>query len=1135
MTLRVALRHRTSYRYDEAVLLGPQIVRLRPAPHCRTPVTAYTLRIDPGEHFCNWQQDAAGNWQARLVFDKPTELLAVEVELVAELDPINPFDFFLDEAWTRGHPGYDANLRCELAPYLAAAPQGERFRRLLDGLPPLAGLTIDWLVALNQRLQTDIAYTIRLEPGIQTPDETLAKGSGSCRDTAWLLVQLLRHRGYAARFVSGYLIQLTADMKPLGDGPAGPPTDFTDLHAWAEVYLPGAGWVGFDPTSGLLAGEGHLPLAATADPSLAAPLTGGFAPLRERDEPVACAFDFAMSVERLAETPRVSLPYTAEQVAAIEVAGLAVDSRLRAADARLTMGGEPTFVCADAPDAPEWNGEALGPTKHVLADRLLRRMADHLCSGWVLQHGQGKWYPGEPLPRWAYHCHWRTDGAALWPADLPLARSGRDLGHTPADAERLARAIAERLGIETQFLIPAFEDPWHHAVQERRLPINIDPLDPPPDGDLDRARLARVLRHGLHRSVGTALPLLAVSWGPLGTTWRSGRWFLRDERLYLLPGDSPMGYRLPLDSLPWNPDAGSETDVPADPLAPRGAMPKPGARSGPRVQLQPGSWDTGADGADGPGGRGKLPGTARRSATRTGNFGPWRPGEPAWGVARTALCVEPRDGILRIFLPPVPSLEAWVDMLDAIAGACRDTGLSVQLEGYPPPRDPRLRSFAVTPDPGVIEVNVPPMDDWAGLQHLTRTLYDEARAEHLVAEKYNVDGRRMGSCGGNHITLGAASTADSIWLRRPDALASLIRWWHNHPSLSYLFSSWFIGATSQAPRVDEARVETVDELELALAQVPRRGETAPPWLVDRLFRHLLVDVTGNTHRAELCIDKLYNPDLATGRLGLLEMRGFEMPPHPDMSLAQQLLVRALVARFLEDPYEAPLVRWGSRLQDQWMLPWWLWNDLEEVVFDLQDHGFAIDAAWFIPAREFRCPFIGALNYRGVAIELRHALEPWNVLGEEAGATGTTRFVDASLERIEISAAGLTESRYLVAVNGVVVPLHPTGRPGEFVAGVRFRTHRPASCLQPLIEPQRRLVVDLVDTWNRRAVAGCTYHIEHPGGRNPETRPVNDNEAAGRRRARYQPWGHTPGPLALRTPPLDQSHHMTLDLRRVGLA
>jgi uncharacterized protein (DUF2126 family)/transglutaminase-like putative cysteine protease len=1112
MAMHVALHHRTHYRYDRLVSLGPQIVRLRPAPHSRTPILSYGLRIEPKDHFINWQQDPYGNFLARLVFPERTRDFLIDVDLVADMAVTNPFDFFLEPAAETFPFDYDPALTADLKPYREVEPAGPRLAAWLAEIDRTPRQTTDFIVALNRRLQQDITYVIRMEPGVQTCEQTLQRRSGSCRDTGWLLVNILRHLGFAARFVSGYLIQLQPDVKPL-IGPPGPEHDFTDLHAWAEVYLPGAGWIGLDPTSGLLAGEGHIPLAATPSPRSAAPVTGAV------DE---CEVEFGheMTVTRIHETARVTKPYTEPQWQRIEGLGRAIDADIAAADLRLTMGGEPTFVSVDDMDGAEWTTAALGPTKRKLAGKLLRRLHGKWSKGGLLHYGQGKWYPGESLPRWALGCFWRRDGEPIWRDPSLLADDEQDGRIGLDEASAFGEALTRRLQIDTSFLITGYEDVWHYLAREHRLPTNVDPLESNLRDPEERARLARIFAQGLDHPVGLALPLQRVR-GNGGDYWSSGRWFFRPERMYLLPGDSPMGYRLPLDSLPWAPEGDIPQEYDADPFEPRRPLPPRDALAADRRPQRAAHVYEGRRAthqAQGP------------IADRHGNGdAPPRPGQSAPWVVRTALCIEPREGKLHVFMPPVSVVEDYLDLIARIEDTAAETDTKVRIEGYVPPRDPRLRHFSVTPDPGVIEVNVHPAADWSELSEITTTLYEEARQTRLGTEKFMIDGRHVGTGGGNHFTLGGPTSGDSPFLRRPDLLRSLIGYWLNHPSLSYLFSGLYIGPTSQAPRVDEARNDAVAELELAFEQIPAGGEV-PPWLVDRVFRNLLVDVTGNTHRTEFCIDKLYSPDSSTGRLGLVEMRAFEMPPHARMSLAQQLLIRGLLAEFARNPYRKKPVRWGTRLHDRFMLPHFVLDDFADVVADLRQAGYPFETEWFQPHYEFRFPEIGNVTYRGINLELRQALEPWPVLGEEPGGGGTVRYVDSSLERLQVKTRDLTLGRHVVTCNGVEVPLHPTGVEGEYVAGVRYRAWAPASSLHPTIGCHAPLTFDIVDTWAERSIGGCTYHVAHPGGRNYTTFPVNGNEAEARRRARFFPTGRTPGQAQPRPARGPGETPLTLDLR-----
>ena len=1104
MAIRVALHHKTSYRYDRLVALSPHEVRLRPAPHARTPILSYSLSVAPAQHFVNWQQDPYGNYIGRFVFPEMARELSFTVDLVADMTVINPFDFFVEKYAEKYPFEYPDQLRYELAPYLKPEPAGpllaqwiERFKR--DGYEP--GMN-DFLVNLNRRLQGDIAYLVRMEPGVQTPEETLQNASGSCRDSGWLLVQILRHLGLAARFVSGYLIQLTADIKAL-DGPSGTTKDFTDLHAWAEVYIPGAGWIGLDPTSGLLTGEGHIPLACTAMPSSAAPVIGSFVGDAKSE------FSFAMSVTRIHEDPRVTKPYTEADWLAMEALGEQVDIELKARDVRLTQGGEPTFVSIDDMEGPEWNIAALSPKKRDLAGKLTQRLRKRFAPGSLLHFGQGKWYPGEPLPRWALGIYWRTDGKPIWQDDAWLAEEGKDYGHTAAHAKQFAEALAAELSLHPGYLIAAYEDVWELAQREQALPLNVDPLKANLKDADERRRLANLLARDLGSPAGYVLPLKPVAGVAAKTRsqpasiatagWRSSKWPLKREHLYLFGGDSPLGLRLPLSTLPWVLPEDMDPDFPLDPFEARAPLDEP------RIRVS-------ADKATEP----PKPDPAPRE------------------VVHTALCIEARQGRLNVFMPPLERVEDYLALLSAVEKTAERFKMPLWIEGYTPPRDPRIRLLAVTPDPGVIEVNVHPASNWRELVENTHTLYEEARQCRLGTEKFMLDGRHTGTGGGNHVTLGGATPADSPWLRRPDVLKSLITYWQNHPALSYLFSGTFIGPTSQAPRADEARDDNLYELAIAFQQMekalPDAKESEKPWIVDRLLRNLLIDLTGNTHRAEFSIDKLYSPDGPTGRLGLVEFRAFEMPPHARMSLCQVLLLRALVARFWREPCKGKLIHWGTALHDRWMLPHFVAQDIRDVARDLQRTGYAFEERWFDPFIEFRFPRYGTVVYEGIEMELRQAIEPWNVLGEEMSTGGMARYVDSSVERLQVRVRGLTDGRHVIACNGRPVPLAATGVHGEFVAGVRFRAWAPPSALHPTIGVHAPLTFDIVDTWSGRAIGGCTYHVSHPGGRNYDTFPVNANEAEARRFARFWGHGHTPGPMAVKPEPPNPNFPVTLDLR-----
>ncbi|MFN8416356.1 MAG: transglutaminase family protein [Cytophagaceae bacterium] len=1099
MSIRVAIRHTTTYKYDRLVSLSPHLFRLRPAVHSRTPIQAYSFKIEPSNHFINWQQDPFGNYQARVVFPEKTKEMKVDVEVIADMVVFNPFDFFLEKYAETFPFSYPEHIKKELLPYLEITESDPLLLNFIANLDTKPMGMVDYLVYLNQQIYNHLQYTIRMEPGVQTSEETLYKKIGSCRDFAWLFVQVLRHKGLAARFVSGYLVQLTADIKSL-DGPSGPEKDFTDLHAWTEVYIPGAGWVGLDATSGLFAGEGHIPLACTPHYTSAAPVVGAL-------DFCETEFEFDNSVIRIHEDPRVTKPYSEIEWDTIVATGFRVEDDLQTMGVKMTMGGEPTFVSIDDMESPQWNSEADGKEKRELSHDLIFKLRESFGPQGMIHYGQGKWYPGEPLPRWQYALYWRKDGEPIWKDINYIAHEKIEANYTAEHAKLFLEELTRCLAIPTENVTPVYEDLFYFLWTENKTPVNINPKDYNLKDGHERKTLADLLDTGLGDPTGYLIPL---RWNYENQQWKSVKWNVRRKEIFLLPGNSPIGLRLPLNTLPEVPEEYEPYPVERSPFEELESLGNPEnkieARYGnviehPEVKPR------------------NIYETTEEEEAEVTTKGPLLPKVKETEkkaaptefveVIKTAICVEARDGIIYLFLPPTDYLEHYLDIIASIERTAVKLNIPVRIEGYEPPRDYRLQKLVVSPDPGVIEVNIHPSKNWKELLYNMDTLYEQARLARLGTEKFMLDGKHTGTGGGNHVTIGGEKPSDSPLLRRPDLLRSLITYWQHHPGLSYLFSGMFIGPTSQAPRVDEGRDDRLFEIEIAFSQVPDPGEKEIPfWLVDRIFRNLLTDITGNTHRSEFCIDKLYSPDSSSGRLGILEFRAFDMPPHKHMCMVQILLIRALIAKFWKQPYKHDLVRWGTHLHDKYLLPHYVYEDLKEVVQDLNDEGYGFKMSWFDPFFEFRFPVHGRVMYQNIDLEVRSAIEPWHVLGEEMSNSGTARFVDSSLERVQVKLKNINEARYILTCNGVKVPLQPTMVKGEFVCGIRYRAWNPPSALHPTISVDVPLVFDIVDVWNGKSIGGCTYHVSHPGGRSYSSFPVNSYEAESRRESRFFASGHT---------------------------
>jgi len=1051
MSTRIAISHNSHYYYDRFVTMGPHLIRLKPTPYGHSTLFAYSLKISPENHQIHWQQDPFGNSIARCSFKEPTNHLFVNVELLLEISPINPFNFFIDSAVMKMPFQYEPHLYESLKPYLKTEPLSKAMMEWLQLFknPPLS--VVDFLVFINQTHCQNIDYIPREEPGVQSVEETLHLKAGSCRDTAWLLIQTLRNLNFAARFTSGYLVQLK------NEEPDSVPEDFVELHAWAEVYLPGAGWIGLDPTSGFLTAEYHIPLCATPEVKDAAPITGSTEFCETRAE-------YTFSVQRLKQDEPEEFPYTPHQWNAIQQVGNTVDKALQKLNVELTQGGEPTFLSKENFSNLEWQTGALGEEKLKKAWELSHQLQNRFCGKGIVQLTQGKWYPGENAPRWAIQIIWRKDKKTLWSSPELLSKTLKG-SYTLKDAERFIQHFTSQLGLPNEAFYPVYEDEisdlWIEQHSFASLQRSFQELHP----------------------VGFILPLV---WNFSEEHWNSPRWNLNAEKLFLLAGTTAIGYRLPLSQLKKLPN----TEKPERSLF---------------EELPP------------------LPDmNAQQPLASISSI------EYSW--QRTALCVSIHEGSLHVFLPPLSYAEHFLMLLNLLEKTAESLQYSIVLEGYPAPTDPRLQVFSITPDPGVVEINMHPAHHVEELENTLKTIYQEADLLQLTPSKYLIDGKPIGTGGGHHIVLGASHPHKSPFLKYPHLLKSFILFFQNHPSLSYLFSGLFVGPTSQAPRIDEAREDSLYELNIALEKIPSTLTESHYWMVDRLLRNLLVDLTGNTHRAEICIDKLYSPHQHQGRLGLVEFRAFEMPSHWKMAYLEHILLRALAAAFLKKPYSSELIPWGHQLHDRFMLPYYLQQDFKTVLSFLNDANFHFSKEWFYPFIEARFPLIGETQIEGMDIQLHYALDLWNVLGEQSDGTQTSRPVDASTERLQIKVDHFDPQKYCITCNQYRIPLQKTHHPAEYIAGIRFKARQLPLCLHPTLKPLHELVFDIIHIKDQRSVGGFRYLVQSEGGRQYLLAPIHDKDAESRRKEHFTVHGHSQGILNPLEPKLHLEYPCTLDLR-----
>jgi uncharacterized protein (DUF2126 family) len=1097
MSVRVGITHSMLRRFERPVLLSTHWLRLRPAPQTRARITAYSLAVQGGPHYLNWVRDPFENYLARLDVSEPVSTLGLELDLIAELEPINPFDF-LSEPDAAQHPfAYPPQLRKELASYLQVTAPGPRCQAWLETLDRAPASTVERLDEVNRRVHAAHGLTATAVPGPVDLEAFLERRTGSCWDAAWLLTLSLRHLGLAARFACGYRIVLA---KESGD------QDAVSLHTWSEAYIPGAGWIGLDPEAGVFTTEGYIPLACAPDPLHVVPFVGE----REAGEKMEGE---ALRVRRL-DPLDASWPFTDAQWADVQALGHVVERDLEGQGLKLTLGLSLSLVANDPTAGPEWGIASLGSSKREAAEALLERLWKRVAPGGVPHLGQGEWYAGDGLPRWRLACYYRTDGQPVWhnPAWVARRRAHEDVG--PGEAKIFAQSLAHALGVQGSGVIAAHEDGLHELWRTR---ARVDPA--PAAEDLADPVRRRALAERLSVSGGEPTGyVLPICWHHRAGRWTGGTWTFRRDGLYLMPGDSSMGYRLPLDSLVG--DEQSELEAQAERSQFEDLPPLPEIYDEVRARL-------------------------RAASEPHTSIAPADEGASGDRAPRTALCVEVRDGQIHVFLPPVSHLERYLELVAAVEVAAERLETSVILEGYEPPEDYRLRRFVLEPDAGVLRLLLPETASWTERISLLEAAYDEAARAGLRGERVTPDGRRLPSGGGGPVTLGGTRPAESPFLTRPDILRGLVAYWQRHPSLSYFFAGRAIGPSGPAPRPDEGRDEVLYELSIALERLPRDGSLGP-WQTDRVLRHLLADPSGDLKRAEIRVDQLYAPERASLRLGRVQISAFETAPEARSAALQSLLIVGLLGRFARHSDSGALVRWGAALHDRFMLPAALWDDLRGVIEDVNAAGYPFQLEWFEPLMARRFPVLGTVHLGEITLELREAHEPWPLLAEEVTPGGIARFIDVATERLQVSVSGLSPGRYVLVCNGRRVPLQGTSVHGAHLAGVRYKVSDPPATLHPTIQPVEALVFDLIDAWSGRAIGGCSYFpprqdVAGPVGPVPATGPRGERSARARppapspfvprqiRGGRFLPEGSGPGPMSTPSPGHDGRSPYLLDM------